>query len=181
VVRLTLAALAAAVALAGCGGEDRPPPDPAPVRLTIDAPADGTVVREGSLEVRGHVSPGRARVEVKGEPTPVSGGTFATTVELEEGVNLIDVSAAMAGRSSAFRAIRVTHDPRIVVPDLTGEVDVDAAERIDKLGLDPAIDHVGGLFDDFRSGVPRVCETEPPPGAKLLPGDEVVLKVARKC
>jgi hypothetical protein len=181
VQRPALAVLAAALALAGCGGEDRPPPDPAPVRLTIDAPADGAVVREDTLELRGRVSPARAAVRVQGEPTPVTGGAFSATVELDEGVNVIDVSAGMAGRSSAFRAIRVTHDPRIAVPDLTGVPEEEAADKLTALGLDPSVDHVGGLFDELRSGDRRVCESDPPAGTRVRPGDEVVLRVARKC
>lgn len=179
--RLALVVLAVAIALAGCGGEDPPPPDPAPVRLLIDAPADGAVVREDTLEVRGRVSPGRAAVRVRGEPASVTDGRFSATVELQEGVNVIDVSAGMPGRSSAFRALRVTHDPRIVVPDLTGVPEQEAADRLTGLGLEPSVDRVGGLFDEFRSGEPRVCESDPPAGSRVKPGEEVALAVARSC
>jgi len=169
------------VLAAGCGGDDPPPADLPPVKLTISAPADGAVVRERTVQLRGRVSPARAEVRVEGRAAPVSGGSFAATVELEEGVNVIDVSAAVAGRSSAFRALRVTHDPRVVVPDLTGVPEDEAVERVSQLGLEPAVDRIGGLFDELRSGERRVCRSEPPPGSLLRPGNEVVLGVARRC
>jgi hypothetical protein len=181
VLRLALVALAVAVAVAGCGGDDPPPRDPAAVRLTIDAPADGALLREDTVEVRGRVAPGRATVRIDGDPAPVSGGAFSATVELTEGVNGIDVSAGMPGRTSAFRALRVTHDPRVVVPDLEGVPEDEAADRITALGLDPQVDRVGGLLDELRSGDRRVCQSDPPPGSRLRPGDEVVLAVARRC
>ena len=103
------------LALAGCGSDDPPPRDPAPVRLTIEAPPDTATVKEDTVELRGRVSPARATVEVAGEAAPVSNGAFSKTVKLDEGVNVIDVSATMPGRSAAFAALRVTYDPRVTV------------------------------------------------------------------
>ncbi len=175
-------ALAVALAtLAGCGGADRLPPDPPAVRLTIEAPPDLATVKEDRVELRGRVSPARAAVEVGGESAVVSGGAFSATVPLEEGANVIDVSATMPGRSAAFAALRVTYDPRVTVPELTGVQDDEAAGRIDALGLEPQLDSDGGLFDELRSGPRRVCESDPPAGTVVDPGSTVTLKTAKRC
>jgi hypothetical protein len=176
-----LVPLVLAIALAACGDEERPPPDPPPVRLTITSPQDAAVVRESTTALTGRVSPARASVQVAGEPTPVTNGEFTAEVELDEGTNVIDVSASMPGRSSAFEAIRITHDPRIAIPDLVGVPDEEAADRLTELGLDPSRESVGSLFDEFRSGERRVCESEPPPGTLVEPGANVVLLVAKDC
>jgi beta-lactam-binding protein with PASTA domain len=94
---------------------------------------------------------------------------------------VIDVSATMPGRSSAFAALRVTYDPRVTIPDLTGVVDDEAADQIDKLGLEPQLEAVGGLFDELRTGPRRVCETDPPAGSTVDPGSPVTLKTAKRC
>jgi hypothetical protein len=180
-VRRALPVLLALLALAGCGGDDPPPPDPAAVRLTIEAPADTATVKEDSVELRGRVQPARASVEVQGEKAAVSNGAFSKVVSLREGMNVIDVSATSPGRSAAFAALRVTYDPRVTVPDLAGEVDEDAAAKVEALGLDVELDSVGSLFDELRSGPRRVCETEPPAGATVDPGTTVTLKTAKSC
>ena len=174
-------ALLATLALAGCGGDEKRPPDPPAVRLTIEAPPDTSTVKEDSVELRGRVSPARASVQVLGKAAPVSNGAFSATVPLEEGVNVIDVSATMPGRSSAFAALRVTFDPRVTVPDLSGVVDDEAADRLDALGLESDLEAVGGLFDELRSGPRRVCESDPPAGAVVDPGSTVTLKTAKVC
>jgi hypothetical protein len=175
------ALLLAVLAVAGCGEEERPPPDPAPVRLTIEAPPDTSTVKEDSVEVRGRVSPPRAAVEIQGKSAQVSNGAFSATVALEEGANVIDVDATMPGRSAAFAALRVTFDPRVTVPDLTGVQDDEAADRIEALGLDPSLEATGGLFDELRSGPRRVCESDPPAGSVVDPGSGVTLKTAKRC
>ena len=174
-------ALLATLALAGCGGDERPAPDPAAVRLTIEAPADTSTVKEDSVELRGRVSPARASVKVLGEAAAVSNGAFSATVKLKEGVNVIDVSASMPGRSAAFAALRVTFDPRVTVPDLSGVQDDEAASKLEALGLDVSLDAVGGLFDELRSGPRRVCESDPPAGSVVDPGTKVTLKTAKRC
>jgi hypothetical protein len=176
-----LPVLLAVLALAGCGGDDPPPPDPAAVRLTIEAPADTATVKEDTVELRGRVVPARAAVEVQGEAAAVSNGAFSKTVKLREGVNVIDVNATMPGRSAAFAALRVTYDPRVTIPDLSGVVDDEAADRIDALGLEPELEAVGGLFDELRSGPRRVCESDPPAGTSVDPGTSVTLKTAKSC
>ena len=127
------------------------------------------------------VSPARAAVLVAGEPTLVSGGRFSATVPLQEGSNVIDVAASMPGRSPAFAALRLTYDPRVTVPDLTGVEDDEAAERLSQLGLEPSRQAVGGLLDEFRGGSRRVCESEPAAGTLVEPGTEVVLRTAKRC
>ena len=174
-------ALLVTLALAGCGGDAKPAPDPPAVRLTIEAPPDTSTVKEDSVELRGRVSPTRASVEVGGEAAAVANGSFSKTVKLEEGVNVIDVSASMPGRSAAFAALRVTYDPRVTIPDLTHVVDDDAANRLSKLGLKPSLDAVGGLLDEFRSGARRVCQTDPPAGTVVDPGTSVDVKTAKRC
>ena len=168
-------------ALAGCGSEQKRPPDPAAVKLSISAPPDTATVRESSVTLQGTVQPARAAVEVRGKSTAVRRGAFSTTVSLDEGLNVIDVAASMPGRSTAFAALRVTYDPRVTVPDLTGVVDDEAARRLDKLGLDASLQAVGGLLDEFRSGARRVCESDPAAGTTVEPGTEVLLKTAKRC
>ena len=178
--RLPLAVLAV-LALTGCGSDDPPPPDPPAVRLTIASPDDASVVRTDSVELTGRVTPARAAVEVLGKAARVDGGEFSTEVSLDEGTNVIDVSATMPGRSAAFAALRVTYDPRVTVPDLVGVADEGAADRLTELGLDPSRESVGGLFDELRSGERRVCESEPPAGTLVDPGSEVLLLTAKRC
>ncbi len=149
------------LALAGCGGDDPPPRDPAAVRLTIEAPADTATVKEDTVELRGRVSPARATVEVAGEAAPVSNGAFSKTVKLDEGVNVIDVSATMPGRSAAFAALRVTYDPRVTIPDLTG---AGRRGRGEQARLARARRRAGG-----GRRVPRRAALRPAPGVRDRP------------
>jgi hypothetical protein len=59
--------------------------------------------------------------------------------------------------------------------------DEEAADRLTELGLDPTRENAGSLFDEFRSGERRVCESEPPAGTLVDPGSEVTLLVAKAC
>src|SRR5206468_7287292 len=77
--RLAVAAVLSLLAtgLAACGGSaHRPSAAHAPVRLALDAPGDGTVVRGTNVEVRGTVRPRGASVDVAGHPAGVSARAF---------------------------------------------------------------------------------------------------------
>jgi beta-lactam-binding protein with PASTA domain len=69
----------------------------------------------------------------------------------------------------------------VTIPDLVGVQDEEAADRISDLGLEPTRESVGSLFDEFRSGERRVCQSEPPAGTLVEPGSEVTLLVAKSC
>src|SRR3972149_3451313 len=61
--------------------------------LTVSAPADGAVVKTGSMTVRGKTAP-KAEVSINDVDTSADGqGNFSVTVKLDEGKNYIVVVA----------------------------------------------------------------------------------------
>ena len=125
-----------ALMLGGCGGGDEPrEPPPAPVRLTVTAPSDATTVRAEGVEVRGTVSPARARVLVRGRRVRVTDGAFAASVPLKEGANVIDVAASARGSAPAWSAVRITRRTTVTVPDLAGTEAELAAGELRRIGL----------------------------------------------
>ena len=172
-----LAVLAGVAALAGCGGDD----DPAPVALTISAPADTAVVRDDEVEVRGRVRPAGATVVVGGRRATVTGREFQVRVPLDEGANVIDVGASADGRAAAFRAIRLTRRVLIEIPELGGDARDDAVDKLEDLGLRPDVDEEGGLLDRFLPARWSVCRTDPEPGAEVDKGARVRVTVSRAC
>ena len=168
---------------AACGGEDRPAArkPPKPVRLVISSPGDSAVVRGSTMQVRGTVSPARARVEVLGRTVAVRGGQFASVVPLVVGANVIDVTATARGRSAALAAFRVTREERIAVPDLVGMAADDAARDAEGRGLRLDAKRGGGFLDPL---VPRrlaVCEQSPRANAAVRRGATIHVIVARAC
>jgi hypothetical protein len=174
-------ATAAAIAAAGCGGPDAAPEQPEKVRLEVSAPADNAIAQEGTVNVRGRVSPAGAQVRVLGRPAQVERGTFSAIVPLEEGANVIDVAATARGRSPSMTALRVTRDERVVVPALDGVPVGDLEDELVPLGLSVDAVRGGGLFDELRSGEPAVCEQEPAAGARVERGTTVQVVVAKAC
>src|SRR3954454_18593673 len=115
--RLSALALASVV-LVGCGKTEAPSP---PVRLTLDAPADMTLLRDDQVEVHGVVSPATADVLVEGEHVDASSGRFSAQVPLQPGTNLIDVEAgAKGGARPAMVSVRVRREVTVSVPELIG-------------------------------------------------------------
>ena len=178
---ITIATACAAALLGGCAGSDAPPPPLAPVRLQITAPADGTLVRGGTVDVQGRVSPATADVTVLGRPALVQQGSFTVVVPLAPGVNIIDVAASARRRRSAFAALRVTRDVLVTVPDLTGIVEDDIDARLGPLGLKASVEDGGSILDVLRPGPRAVCEQEPAPGARVRRGRTVRVIVAKSC
>lgn len=178
-----LAAVAAAApALAGCAADE---PAPAPrlesVRLQITQPGDGTVVRGGNVDVRGRVTPAASEVTVLGRPALVTDGRFTAVVPLEPGANVIDVIAAAPRRRPALKALRVTRDVLVTVPQLSG-VEEDELERVlEPLGLRAEVRRGGGILDLLRPGPALVCEQEPEAGTRVRRGRSVRVVVANRC
>jgi hypothetical protein len=172
----------AAAVLSGCGGGDDPPPPPRErVQLQVTAPGDGTVVRGGTVDVRGRVSPPSADVAVLGRPALVSGGGFTVVVPLRPGLNIVDVAASARSRRPAFAAVRVTRDVRVTVPDLAGVIEDDVGARLQALGLEADVTRGGGILDVLRSGEVEVCSQEPPAGTRVRRGSVVRVVVAKHC
>src|SRR5215208_1149321 len=119
----------------GCMSACGDSPAQRPVRLEITAPTDATVVRDGSVEIRGLVHPRRARVLVLGRRARVVRGELRAVVPLREGSNLIDVGASARGAAPAWNALRITREVLVRLPDLVGATPDDAIARLDALGL----------------------------------------------
>jgi beta-lactam-binding protein with PASTA domain len=175
------ALIVVAVAVAGCGGDDPPSPPPRPVQLEVVAPADGRTVESGHIEVRGRVVPAEADVQVLGRRVDVTGGRFATEVELEEGANLVDVAASAGRRRPASTAVRVVRVTPVEIPELEGEDAEEAIEQLEDLRLEVEIRRGGGLLDDLLPGDRSVCALDPPAGTEVRPGSTVTVEVARSC
>ena len=173
---------ALAPARAACAGGDAPrEPSLRPVRLEVTAPADAAIVRGGTLDVRGRVSPAGAKVRVLGRPAQVSGGAFTAVVSLEHGRNIVDVAATARGRRTALAAFRVTRDERVAVPDLAGVAAGEIKRELEPLGLRVEVRRGGGLLDRLLSGDPVVCEQEPAAGTRVSRGRTVRVLIARSC
>jgi hypothetical protein len=173
--------LVIAAAVAGCGGDDPPSPAPRPVQLQVLAPADGGTVDGDRVEVRGRVVPADADVQVLGRRVDVSGGRFATEVELDEGANLVDVAASSGRRRPASTAVRILRVTPVEIPELEGESAEDAVEQLEDLRLEVEIRRGGGLLDDLLPGGLDVCRLDPPAGTMVRPGTTVTVEAARSC
>lgn len=175
------AAAALALAAAGCGGSESGPKPLAPVRLSLDAPADRSTVDGDAVEVRGRVWPASARVLVAGEEAGADGGDFSATVPLSPGTNIIDVVAGASGRRSAMTAVRVIRIVEVAVPDVTGRPPSEAVRTLQRAGLEPETRRSGGLLDELLPGSDGVCETDPPAGERVPPGTEIEVVYSKAC
>ena len=177
-----LIAVGFAGALLGGCGEDTPPPKPQkPVQLQISAPVDTAVVQGATMQVRGPVSPPRARVRGQGHAAQVSGGEFTSSVKLAHGTNVIDVAATASGRAAALTAFRVTREERVAVPDLAGLSVDDAEQAAGKLDLKLESERGGGFLDSLVPRGIHVCDQDPAPGKQVRRGTPVRVLVARGC
>jgi hypothetical protein len=168
------------VVFAGCG-EDEPTPPPRPVALTILSPGDPDTVEGSTIQVRGRVTPAASDVQVLGKTVDVASGEFVTDVPLDEGMNLVDISAAAPGRRPASTAIRVLRDARVEVPSVEGEKEEAAVSKLETLGFEVERRDGGSILDDLLGGDPQVCEQTPVAGTKVKRGSKVTLITARNC
>jgi hypothetical protein len=151
------------------------------VSISLVSPADGVVVHEDTVEVRGRVRPAGARVLVGGRAAPVTNGEFRAQAPLREGANVIDVGASAPGARTAWSALRVARETLVSVPELAGAGRDDAVDRLESLGLRTEVHEGGGLIDRLLPGDWRVCETQPRAGAELRRGATVRVAVSKSC
>jgi hypothetical protein len=176
-----LTGAACALLLSACGG-DKPAKPVGTVRLQVTAPQDLGTVRTASVEVRGTVTPSSARVTVRGERAQVSGGAWSAQINIEPGVNVVDVLASAGRARPALTAVRVRRVVDVVVPDLVGLSADDAKTALQDANLKGDLQTTnGGFFDELLGGSPEVCATEPSAGAHVDPGSTVVVQLARRC
>jgi hypothetical protein len=168
-----------AVVITACGGDARPAPPP--VRLTVVAPQDLSVVRDDHVEVAGSVRPATATVTVEGRRAAVSEGSFRATVALEEGTNVVDVLASAGRARPALAALRVRRVVRVPVPDVVGRSVDDARTQLTARGLKADVQREDGIFDRLLPGAPEVCATDPDAGTEVDPGRTVRILAARRC
>lgn len=177
---LPLLALPAGAA-AGCGGSTVAPAARPPVALQLTSPADASRTGAATATVAGTVGPSGARVVVLGRRVPVRAGRFSTTVDLQEGPNLIDVAASAPRAATTWRVVRVTRRSKIAVPDVVGHTLDEATAALQAAGLGVRTVDGGGFFDVFRGGPRRACATSPPAGAAVAPGTTVEVTAAKRC
>jgi hypothetical protein len=177
---LVLAAAASALAVAACGGSSSTATKP-PVRLSVDAPGDGTVVHASSVDISGRVSPAGASVTVLGRPATVAGGGFTATVPLGAGANVIDVMASAPAARPALTALRVMRQLQVRIPDVTGASPGEARSRLAQAGLRADVHASGGLLDDLLPTDPSVCDVRPAPGTRVDRGSTVRVRTAKVC
>ncbi len=84
--------------------------DTAGLEVAVTSPAGGTITREGEIQVAGTISDGVSHVRVNGVPAALSGGTFAVTVPLREGVNMLVALATKASGRTGSATVEVTRD-----------------------------------------------------------------------
>jgi hypothetical protein len=180
-LRLTILAGACALLLSACG-DDEPTASTQRVQLAVAAPRDLGAVRSAKVEVRGTVRPRNASVLVRGDQARVSGGSWSAEVELEPGVNVIDVLASAGRDRPAMTAVRVRRLVDVEVPDVVGFTAADAQAALDDAHLKAKLQtEGGGFFDELLGGDPRVCQTAPQAGSRVDPGATVVVQLSRRC
>lgn len=181
-ISLIAGVLGAVVLLAGCGGSSPAAGRAGAVRLAVAGPGDMSSVRDGSVEIRGTVRPANATVTVRGRKASLSGGSWTASVDLEPGVNVVDVLASAGSAKPALTAVRVRRIVDVEVPDVTGLSADDAKQQLQDahLAVKTETDN-GGFFDQILGGDPQVCSTNPEPGTTVDPGTTVTVQLSRRC
>jgi beta-lactam-binding protein with PASTA domain len=119
---------------------------------------------------------------VRGKRAQISGGTWSAQVDVEPGVNVVDVLASAGRARPALTAVRVRRVVDVVVPDIVGLSADDAKTALEDINLKGELQTAGGgFFDELLGGSPEVCATEPSAGAHVDPGSTVVVQLARRC
>jgi hypothetical protein len=179
-VRFLVLVLAAGLGLSACGEAPRPAAEPR-VKLKLELPGDGVVVRAEAVQVRGTVTPAGATVQIEGKAAQVQAGRFTAEIALAPGGNVIDVSASSPGRRPATDALRVKRDMSVEIPSLRGNSYTDAVDALKALNLKATEDRGGTWLDRVLGTQFRVCTTEPAPGELVQPNTTVTVTTGPAC
>ncbi len=98
--------------------------DSTPPALSVDTPNDNIRTNAAGIRVAGTVDGDASTVTVNGVSVPVANGTFAFTQSLQDGVNVIDVTARDAAGNIAQSRRRVS---RFELPTVTIDSPLDLA------------------------------------------------------
>lgn len=172
--------IVAGLALSACGEAPATGPEPR-VKLRLELPTDGGMVRTDNVEVRGTVTPADAAVQVAGENAQVDGGQFVAKVTLTAGDNVIDVTATSPGRRPATDALRIKRDMRVEVPPLTGKDYDEAAAALKRIGLKATEQPGGSWLDRVLGSAFTVCASSPAAGSLVQPSTTVTLATGPNC
>jgi RHS repeat-associated protein len=156
--------------------------DDAPPDLFIDRPSDGAMLVTSPVLVAGRVvdPSGAAGVWVNGLPASLYGPRFETWLDLEPGLNVIDVLAEDGAGNRATASVTVTFVPDTTGPTIVVEYPLEA-----DVVWDTPIDVIGTAVDE--SGVEQVfvdgaaaelVGTEFFGSANLLPGPNTIVVAA---
>jgi hypothetical protein len=152
------------------------------VHLAVSAPASGTRIAAGTIAVSGKVSPPRATVLVAGHRTSLAaGGSFATTVNLTIGTNLIDVIAGAPHARPAMLALRVVRYELASVPSVVGLTPAAARKALTAAGLKAKVSNTDDFFTEVLPGRISVCSQSPTPESKVSPGATITLRASKFC
>ena len=97
--------------------------DTAGPELTISSPADGITVKTLTIEIRGYTDDTAESISLNGVSAVISGGEFMADIPLQEGSNLVGVSAVDDLGNTTATQLTVTRDttaPDITISDPTG-------------------------------------------------------------
>lgn len=85
-------------------------PDTEPPQLSIQSPANGSLVASSPIVVSGTVSTDAVEVTVNGAPATVAGTSWSASVALTEGANTVTAVAKDAAGNPASASVQVTYD-----------------------------------------------------------------------
>ena len=172
--------VAVALLAAGCGRASSPPP--APVRLSLETPADGARIVSTTATVTGVVVPHRAHVLVLGHDAPTdTSGHFSVRVGLSTGTNLVDVIASAPRARPAMVALRVIRYVLVTVPDVTGRSPTSAVAILRAHGLKPVLGTDSNPLSFLLPLSMQICSQSPSGGARVQPNSRVTLQPGQVC
>ena len=155
---------------------------PKPASISLVSPADGVVVHEDAVEVRGRVKPAGARVLVDGRSAPVADGEFRTQAPLREGANVIDVGASAPGRAHGLVGPARRARDLVELPELAGATRDDAVDRLESPGLRAEVKEDGGLLDKAAARrLARLRDANPQPVRSCAAARPSAWRVSKSC